>query len=71
MVKPMALLTVLAFAGLSGPQGASASQAADNEAAGCKMAADHMIAFGRQALANPRSRPERTRQRAKLDPDYQ
>ena len=45
--------------------GMAYSYAADDDRA-CREGAEHMVEIGRQALANPDSRPERTAKRRKL-----
>lgn len=63
ILRRWVLAAALAFGG------AASSTAADNERA-CRQGAEYMIEIGRQALANPDSRPERTAKRRKLVEDW-
>lgn len=53
------LVVGLSLAGISGAE-------ATRDERACRQGAEHMIEFGRQALADPNSRPERIAKRRKL-----
>lgn len=70
MIRLIAMFTLLTLPASAWAQKPATAVLPDNEAGRCRYGAEHMIAFARQSLSDPRSRPETIEKRRKLVDDW-